>query len=79
MSMPLEVATAPCYTLLVWILVRHRSMAVPQRAVERRLAAIMMTDIVGYSRLMALDDVATLQAMDDLRRSDACSSPYWKW
>jgi adenylate cyclase len=44
-------------------------MAVPQKAVERRLAAIMMTDIVGYSRLMGLDDVATLQAMDDLRRS----------
>jgi class 3 adenylate cyclase/TolB-like protein/tetratricopeptide (TPR) repeat protein len=44
-------------------------MAVLQKAVERRLAAIMMTDIVGYSRLMGLDDVATLQAMDDLRRS----------
>jgi adenylate cyclase len=44
-------------------------MAVSQRAIERRLAAIMMTDIVGYSRLMGLDDVATLQAIDDLRRS----------
>ena len=44
-------------------------MAVLQKAVERRLAAIMMTDIVGYSRLMGLDDVGTLQAMDDLRRS----------
>jgi adenylate cyclase len=44
-------------------------MAVSQKAVERRLAAIMMTDIVGYSRLMGLDDVATLQAMDDLRGS----------
>jgi adenylate cyclase len=44
-------------------------MAVPQKAIERRLAAIMMTDIVGYSRLMGLDDVATLQAMEDLRRS----------
>ena len=41
----------------------------PQKAVERRLAAIMMTDIVGYSRLMGLDDVATLEAMDGLRRS----------
>jgi adenylate cyclase len=45
------------------------SIAMPQKAVERRLAAIVMTDIVGYSRLMSLDDVATLQAMDDLRRS----------
>jgi adenylate cyclase len=44
-------------------------MAVPYGAVERRLAAIMMTDIVGYSRLMGLDDVATLQALHDLRRS----------
>ena len=44
-------------------------MAVPYGAVERRLAAIMMTDIVGYSRLMGLDDVATLQAIHDLRRS----------
>jgi class 3 adenylate cyclase len=44
-------------------------MAVPQKAVERQLAAIMMTDIVGYSHLMVLDDVATLEAMDDLRRS----------
>ncbi len=41
----------------------------PQKAVERRLAAIMMTDIVGYSHLMGLDDVATLEAMDGLRRS----------
>ena len=41
----------------------------PQRPVERRLTAIMMTDIVGYSRLIGLDDVATLQAIDDLRRS----------
>ena len=41
----------------------------PQRGVERRLAAIMMTDIVGYSRLIGLDDVATLRAIDDLGRS----------
>ncbi len=41
----------------------------PQKAVERRFAAIMMTDIVGSSRLMGLDDVATLEAMDDLRGS----------
>jgi adenylate cyclase len=44
-------------------------MAVPHRAIERRLAAIMMTDIVGYSRLMGSDDVATLRAIDDLRRA----------
>jgi adenylate cyclase len=34
-------------------------MAVPHRAIERRLAAIMMTDIVGYSRLMGFDEEGT--------------------
>jgi TolB-like protein/class 3 adenylate cyclase len=31
--------------------------------VERRLAAILAADVVGYSRLMGIDDVATLQAL----------------
>src|SRR4051794_22216480 len=30
---------------------------------KRRLAAIMVADIVGYSRLMAADEVATLKAL----------------
>ncbi len=36
--------------------------------VERRLAAILAADVVGYSRLMGLDDVATLQALKAHRR-----------
>src|SRR5713101_8870438 len=31
--------------------------------VERRLAAILVADIVGYSRLMAEDDAATVAAL----------------
>lgn len=34
---------------------------------ERRLAAIMATDIVGYSRLMETDEGATLAAIKALR------------
>ena len=35
--------------------------------VERRLAAIVATDIVGYSRLMEADESGTLAAIKDLR------------
>jgi adenylate cyclase len=35
---------------------------------ERRLAAILAADVVGYSRLMGLDEAATLAALDALRR-----------
>jgi class 3 adenylate cyclase len=35
---------------------------------ERRLAAIMAADIVGYSRLMEADEAGTLAAIKDLRR-----------
>src|SRR3954451_24000372 len=34
---------------------------------ERRLAAIMATDIVGYSRLMETDEAATLASIKALR------------
>jgi adenylate cyclase len=37
--------------------------------VERRLAAIMAADIVGYSRLMGADEVGTLQELRAQRRS----------
>jgi class 3 adenylate cyclase len=30
---------------------------------KRRLAAILAADVVGYSRLMGVDEVATLQAL----------------
>jgi adenylate cyclase len=35
---------------------------------ERRLAAIMVADIVGYSRLMGLDEAGTLRRLKALRR-----------
>ena len=35
--------------------------------VERRLAAIMVADVVGYSRLVEADEAGTLAAIKDLR------------
>jgi class 3 adenylate cyclase len=37
--------------------------------VERRLAAIMVADIEGYSRLMGIDEVGTLSALKAHRRN----------
>jgi adenylate cyclase len=42
-------------------------MAIAQ--MDRRLAAIMAADIVGYSRLVEQDEAATLAAIKDLRRA----------
>ena len=36
--------------------------------VERRLAAILAVDVVGYSRLMGADEVGTLAALRAMRR-----------
>jgi class 3 adenylate cyclase len=36
--------------------------------IERRLAAIMVADVAGYSRLMGTDEVATLNALKEHRR-----------
>jgi adenylate cyclase len=36
--------------------------------VERRLAAILVADVVGYSRLTELDEPGTLAAIRRLRR-----------
>jgi adenylate cyclase len=36
--------------------------------VERRLAAILVADLVGYSRLVAVDEVGTLRDVDRWRR-----------
>ena len=41
--------------------------AVSEKAVERRLAALLSADVVGYSRLMAADEVATLRAVTACR------------
>jgi adenylate cyclase len=35
--------------------------------VERKLAAILMADVVGYSRLMGVDEAGTLTALRSLR------------
>jgi adenylate cyclase len=36
--------------------------------IERRLAAIMAADVAGYSRLMGIDGVGTLNALKEHRR-----------
>jgi len=36
--------------------------------VERRLAAILAADVVGYSRLMGADEISTLQALKAHRK-----------
>ena len=38
---------------------------------ERRLTAILAADVVGYSRLMGLDEVGTLSALKTHRREMA--------
>ena len=38
------------------------------RAIERRLAAIFAADVVGYSRLMGVDEVGTIQSLKACRR-----------
>ena len=43
---------------------------------ERRLAAILAADVVGYSRLMELDEVGTLAARGR-RRHLCCCDPEW--
>ena len=44
-------------------------MAATTRA-ERRLAAILVADIVGYSRLVERDEAGTLAAISELRARD---------
>ena len=39
-----------------------------EASVERRLAAILAADVVGYSRLMGVDEVGTLTALKAIRR-----------
>lgn len=43
-------------------------MSISGRGVQRRLAAIMFADVVGYSRMMAEDEAATLAMVLSLRR-----------
>lgn len=39
-----------------------------EERVQRRLAAILAADVVGYSRLMGEDEVGTLSRLKELRR-----------
>ena len=41
---------------------------------ERRLAAIMATDVVGYSRLIRADEEGTLEALQAPRAGFSCGS-----
>ena len=43
--------------------------ATESRSVQRRLAAILAADVVGYSRLMQADEVGTLEALKAHRRA----------
>jgi adenylate cyclase len=40
-------------------------------SVERKLAAILSADVVGYSRLMAEDEAGTIQTLTDYRERTA--------
>src|SRR5262249_21261595 len=47
----------------------YRAMEEPRnRAVDRRLTAVLAADLVGYSRLMGSDEVGTLARLTRLRR-----------
>ena len=43
--------------------------------VERRLAAILCTDVVGYGQLMEVDEEATIRASMPLKRNLAIIKP----
>src|SRR5437660_2214384 len=47
---------------------RRGEQAMAEERVERRLAAILCADVVGYSRLMGADDEGTLAAIKSHRR-----------
>jgi class 3 adenylate cyclase len=39
-----------------------------ERRVQRRLAAILVVDVVGYSRMMGQDEAGTLARLKTLRK-----------
>jgi adenylate cyclase len=51
----------------------RRDTVIDGKAVERRLAAILAADVVGYSRLMGIDEVGTLRQLTAHRRE--CIDP----
>ena len=52
--------------------------AVEETGIQRKLAAILVADVVGYSRLMRADEEATLASLKALRKSvvDASITAY---
>ena len=47
---------------------RRQDATTDAKPVERRLAAIVAADVVGYSRLMGADEIGTLRALRAYRR-----------
>jgi adenylate cyclase len=47
---------------------RRQNAMTDMKPVERRLAAILAADVVGYSRLMGIDEIGTLRALQAHRR-----------
>ena len=43
--------------------------AMAEEPIHRRLAAIMIADVVGYSRLMEADEAGTLAALQERRKA----------
>jgi adenylate cyclase len=49
---------------------KERGEALNEEHVERRLAAILVADMAGYSRLMGQDEAGTLRRLKQLRRAE---------
>ena len=52
-----------------------------EERLQRRLAAILVADVAGYSRLMGEDQEATLVALTAHRTEliEPCIAEYWGW
>jgi hypothetical protein len=52
---------------------------VPREESERRLAAILVADVVGYSRLMQADEEGTLARLEEIGANEigGCA-PWWR-
>ena len=46
---------------------RYLEQSLSDTAIRRRLAAIMAADVVGYSRLMAADEIGTVARLEAAR------------
>src|SRR5438105_2177506 len=52
----------------------NRKKLVSQERVQRRLAAILFADVVGYSRITAQDEVGTWRRLQSVRIASNCAS-----